>query len=105
MGTPDATWRTLFGRWPAEAPQRGLVITLWNEQIPFQSFSLGEDFLCLERQTPDSLGGRTIVLPLTQIVGLKFIDVVKPKTLEALGFQPPRALQQGTLATVAPYVK
>jgi hypothetical protein len=87
MAAPDATWRTLLGRWPADAPRRGIIITLGNEQIPFHGFSLSDDFVCLERQTPDSLGGRTIVLPLAQIAGLKFTDVVKPKTIEALGFQ------------------
>ncbi|MBN2578586.1 MAG: hypothetical protein JXB10_06300 [Pirellulales bacterium] len=89
MNTHGETWQTFFSRWPADAPRRGIVITLWNEQIPFAGFSLSADFLCLERQSPDSFGGRTIILPVTQIVGMKFTDVVKPKTLEALGFQTP----------------
>jgi hypothetical protein len=105
MDIPSEIWRAFFGRWPAEAPRRGIIITLWNEQIPFHGFLLGADFLCLERQTPDSLGGRTIVLPLAQVAGLKFTDVVKPKTLEVLGFEPTRAPEQGTLANNARGVK
>jgi hypothetical protein len=91
MNTLSETWRIFFSRWPVDTPRRGIAITQWSEQIPFAGFSLSADLLCLDRPTPDSLGGRTIVLPLTQIIGMKFTDVIKPKTLEALGFQASNA--------------
>jgi hypothetical protein len=91
MDSPSETWHAFLCRWPADIPRRGVAITQWSEQIPFAGFVLGDNFICLERQTPDSFGGRAIVLPLTQIAGIKLTDVVKSKTLEALGFETPPA--------------
>jgi hypothetical protein len=87
MINPSEAWHAFLCHWPAEVPRRGIVITLWSEQIPFVGFYLGADLICLERQTPDSYGGRSIVLSFSQIAGIKYTDVVKTKTLESLGFE------------------
>jgi len=82
-------WKDLFQAWPADLPRRGVLITTWDEQIPFSSFLTSEAFLLLERTTPDSLGGRAILLPFTNVVGVKIVDPLKPKAYQPLGFSPP----------------
>ena len=57
------------------------------EQIPFEGFMLCERMLLLERRAPDSLGARTVLVPLAEIQILKFTDVVKSATFQALGFR------------------
>ncbi|QDV75161.1 hypothetical protein [Botrimarina mediterranea] len=44
------------------------------------------DFLLLERVSPDSLGGRFIVIPFEEISTVKFTDPLKQPALEAAGF-------------------
>jgi hypothetical protein len=82
-------WRDFFEQWPAELQRRGILVTAFGEQIPFSGFWTTANLLLLERQTPDSLGARTIVLAFTQITALKIVDVVKPKCFQSLGFEGP----------------
>ena len=83
----ESNWKDIFSVWPAEMARRGVMVTSFGEQIGFGSFSVGEGFLLLERQTPDAVGGRAIILPYEQILGLKITDVVKSKTFQAFGFK------------------
>jgi hypothetical protein len=80
-------WHDYFVQWPSELPRRGIIIASFGEQIPFSGFSTSPHFLLLERQTPDSLGARTIVLTYNQIEALKIVDVIKPKSFQPLGFE------------------
>jgi hypothetical protein len=82
-------WRDFFAQWPADMHRRGIIVTSFDEQIPFSAFWTSSNLLLLERQTPDSLGARTIVLAFTQITALKIVDVVKPKSFQTLGFEGP----------------
>ncbi|MGW8256774.1 MAG: hypothetical protein ACWGMZ_04745 [Thermoguttaceae bacterium] len=86
MEKDSCNWHDFFSRWPADLPHRGIVITTFNEQILFSAFWTTDAFLMLERQTPDSLGARTIILSYSQIVALKIVDVLKPKQVKAAGF-------------------
>lgn len=80
-------WKSIFVTWPAEQPRRGIVVTTFDEQIVFSGYLTGEEFLFVERQTPDSMGGRALILPYGNIAALKFTDVVKEKAMHDLGFQ------------------
>lgn len=82
----QSQWKSLLDSWPQEIPRRGVLVTSLNEQIPFAGFLTSEGFLLAERQTPDTLGGRTLILPYENIVALKLTDVVKEKALHAFGF-------------------
>jgi hypothetical protein len=84
-----SSWRDVFRRWPTEMPRRGVLVVAFGEQIPFSGFSASEAMLLLERQSPDSMGTRTILLPYDQVLGLKIVDVVKPRTFHSLGFDMP----------------
>lgn len=81
-----SNWQELFRAWPADLPHRGILLTAWGEQVPFDGFLTGETFLLISRQTPDSLGSRMIVLPFDQVVGVKMTEVIRPKLLQPLGF-------------------
>jgi hypothetical protein len=51
-----------------------------------------EAFLLVERTTPDALGARSVVFAYDQVVALKITEVLKPKSLRAIGFEgePPK---------------
>jgi hypothetical protein len=82
-------WKDFFNQWPAEMNRRGIIVTSFGEQIPFSAFWTNANYLLMERQTPDSLGARTIALDFQQIAALKIVDVLKSKAIQALGFEGP----------------
>jgi len=81
-----ANWKDLLQAWPAEIPRRGVVVTTWGEQVPFEGFLSNEGFLIISRSTPDSLGARMLVVPFDSVAALKLTDVVKAKSFQSLGF-------------------
>jgi hypothetical protein len=80
-------WKQIFVEWPHEMPQRGVLVTTFQEQIPFSGFLTGEELLFVERQTPDVTGGRAVILPYENVAAVKLVDVVKPKALRTMGFE------------------
>jgi hypothetical protein len=87
METNPNHWGEFFSHWPADLPRRGIIVTSFNEQISFSTFWTSGNFLLLERQTPDSQGSRSVVVPYNQILALKIVDIVKPKHFKAMGFE------------------
>jgi hypothetical protein len=81
------SWKDVFCQWPADMPRRGVLVAAFGEQIPFSGFSTSEAFLLAERQTPDAMGARTVLLPYDQIVALKIVDIVKMRLFQSLGFE------------------
>jgi hypothetical protein len=82
-------WGEFFAHWPADVPRRGVMVTSFNEQILFSTFSTSADLLFLERQTPDAIGARSIILPYNAVVAVKIVDVVNVKQFKAVGFDVP----------------
>ena len=80
-------WKDFFCNWPAEIPRRGALVTSFDEQISFAGFLTSEAFLLVERQVPDTLGARMVVLPYENVLALKITDVIKPKLLQPFGFE------------------
>ena len=72
----SAIWAQIFQKWPPKLPQRGVLVATFGEQIPFCGFLRTADALLLERQTPDAVGARKIILPFSQIASLKITDPV-----------------------------
>jgi len=89
-------WQEYFRKWPAELERRGVIVTSFDEQIPFDGFATSEHLLLLERKIPDTLGARKILLSYEQIVAVKITDVVKMKAFQSLGFDEPPAKRSGT---------
>ncbi|MGE5192652.1 MAG: hypothetical protein ACM3U2_09130 [Deltaproteobacteria bacterium] len=82
-------WRTIFENWPSSIPRRGLVVTTFNESIAFVNYMMSGGILLLERDRPDTLGARKVMIAYDAISAVKITDVVDLATFQALGFQPP----------------
>ncbi len=78
-------WADFFARWPSSVPQRGILVTLFGEQIPFSAFLYRAGILFVERTTPDQLGGRALLIPFEQIAAVKFLARELHKVGNALG--------------------
>lgn len=81
-----AQWQRTFLKWPASIARRGIVTTVLDEHIPFKGFMTTDAMLLLERQNPDSLGARFIILEYSGIAALKYIDPLKADNFAELGF-------------------
>ena len=81
-------WHSFFHHWPDGIPQRGVLVSNFDEQIPFRGFLASERLLCLERTNPDPMGSRSIIIPYANIAAVKLIDVFDPRQLRRIGFRP-----------------
>lgn len=88
METAEA-WRSLFENWPESIPRRGMLITSFQESIPFIGFLVSGSILLLERDKPDSLGARKVMVAYSAISAIKITDVIEMARFQVMGFQPP----------------
>jgi hypothetical protein len=84
--TASVVWKNTFNNWPTGIPRRGIVISTLNEPMPFKGFLVKDDLLLLERNNPDSLGARFILLNFDAINSVKLTDPLKESTFTAAGF-------------------
>jgi hypothetical protein len=82
-------WRMLFETWPASLPRRGLLITTFGESIPFVGYLLSQGIVLLDRDKPDSVGARKVMIAYEAIAAIKITDVIDLERFQELGFQPP----------------
>lgn len=85
-------YRDLFCNWPETLNRRGIVINQLNDAISFKGFMIKEDLLLLERQTPDAMGGRFVMLQFDSIAAVKLTDPLKSDAFTPLGFEGRLAL-------------
>lgn len=83
------SWRSLFENWPEAIPRRGVVITSFGESIPFVSFLISGGILLLERDKPDTIGARKVMLAYDNIASVKITDVIEMARFQVMGFEPP----------------
>jgi len=81
-----SAWRDFFLKWPKDMPRRGVLVTNFDEQIPFDGFMTTDNLLLLERRTPDTIGARKLILPYENVVAIKLTEVVKQKVFASAGF-------------------
>ncbi|SFI76299.1 hypothetical protein [Planctomicrobium piriforme] len=81
-----AAWQHLFSSWPKSRPKTGIVITTFQEPIPFTNFLLSEGILALERDRPDSQNARKVFVAFTAILAVKFTDTDDFLNFKQLGF-------------------
>ena len=86
-------WQHCFENWPAELNRRGVLVTSFGEQIPFDNFAASDRMLLVERRAPDTMGARTVLIAFHHVVALKVVDVVKLKAFSSLGFTAPATAQ------------
>jgi hypothetical protein len=80
-------WKNLFTNWPKSLPRKGVLVTVGNEQIPYQEFFIADDVMLLQRRAPDTMGAREVMVPFTEISLLKMTEVVRPAAYREAGFQ------------------
>ena len=81
-------WKLLFQRWPASIPKQGIVVTSLNEPVNFVSFQVSEHTVLLERDRPDVMGARTVIVPWQEIVAVKLTTPIEPSKFKDMGFKP-----------------
>lgn len=82
-------WSEFFARWPSRMARKGVVVTNFGEQMSFSEFMAGPDLLMVERQTPDTMGARKVVIPYASVAAVKITEIVKAEMFKDLGFSPP----------------
>jgi len=88
MHTAEA-WRTLFENWPEAIPRQGILITSFNESIPFRDFLISGSIVLVERETPDSLGARKVMVAYDAIAAVKITNPMDLARFQVMGFQAP----------------
>ena len=81
-------WRILFENWPDTIARHGLLVTKFQETIPFVDFLISGGILLVERDKPDSLGTRKVMLAYEVISALKLTTPMDLSGFQAMGFQP-----------------
>lgn len=79
--------RRILAEWPASIPRSGLMLTSFNESIPFCNFMLCGDLILVERKTPDAAGGRRVIMGVDCIQAIKILDAIEMPRFTAMGFQ------------------
>ncbi|MEM8946526.1 MAG: hypothetical protein AAGD11_15240 [Planctomycetota bacterium] len=84
--TSRQDWYSLFSRWPASLPRKGVLVTSLNETIIFKDFWLKDELLLVERLTPDSMGARFVILNFEVINVVKFTNPLTAQEIASAGF-------------------
>jgi hypothetical protein len=82
-------WRALFENWPESVERTGMLVTRYQETIPFTGFLISGGLLLVERDKPDSAGARKVMLPYDQIAAVKLSSPLELARFQVMGFQPP----------------
>ncbi len=82
-------WRTIFEGWPEAIPRQGIVVTKFQETIPFTDFLVSAGVVMLERDRPDSMGARKVMLAYDAIAAVKLTSPLELARFQVMGFQQP----------------
>jgi len=78
-------WRQLFENWPASIPRKATIVTAFQETIGFVNFMVTDGVLVLERERPDTIGARKVMLSYPAISAVKFTDTEPFENLKEFG--------------------
>ena len=97
----------LFSAWPESIPKKGSALTSFGELIPFTDYLLNGELVLLVRAQPDAQGTRRSIVPISQIVAIKFQDAIDPDRFSAMGFRRPAAPPAGVrpAGSAAPVIR
>jgi len=82
-------WRTLFENWPEAIPRQGILVTSFNESIPFRDFLISGSIVLVERETPDAVGARKVMVAYDAIAAVKITNPMDLARFQVMGFQAP----------------
>lgn len=88
METADS-WRALFENWPESIPREGLLVTSFQETIPFTGFLVSAGILLVERDKPDTYGARKVMVAFEAISAVKITSPMELSRFQVMGFQAP----------------
>jgi hypothetical protein len=83
------TWRNVFQHWPGSVPKQGILVTNFGEQITFVNFLVSGTAVLIEKDKPDTVGARKVIVDYGAISALKIADPSDIARYQVLGFQPP----------------
>ena len=86
---PSEYWRSLFENWPESIPREGMLVTSFNEHIPFNSFLISGGVLLVERDKPDTYGSRKVMVAYSTILAVKMTTTMEIGRFQVMGFQAP----------------
>ncbi|HVA45989.1 MAG TPA: hypothetical protein VNH11_06340 [Pirellulales bacterium] len=81
-----SAWQRYFQNWPKDVPTRGIVVTSFGDQVPFDGFLSNDGMLLLERKTPDNMGARKVLMAFQDVLAVKFVDLIRGRAFESAGF-------------------
>ena len=79
-------WREFFQNWPKGLPRTGVLVTNYDEQVPFAGFMTSDTMLLIERRAPDTIGARKVLVPYGNVLAIKLVEVARAKVFQASGF-------------------
>ncbi|MFO0917099.1 MAG: hypothetical protein U0872_02155 [Planctomycetaceae bacterium] len=82
-------WRSLFENWPESIPRSGMLVASFGETIAFKDFLISGSILMVERETPDSLGARKVMIAYDAISAVKLATPMELARFQVMGFQSP----------------
>jgi hypothetical protein len=83
------SWRALFENWPESIPREGILVTTFGEQIVFTGFLISSGILLVERDKPDAVGARKVMVAYGAIAALKIASPMELARFRVMGFQSP----------------
>jgi hypothetical protein len=86
MSTATNDWQDFFESWPSQMARRGTLVVSFGDQIPFCSFLTKGGLLLIQRNSPDSVGARQLILSYSDIVALKIVEVTTGDVFSEAGF-------------------
>jgi hypothetical protein len=84
-------WSQIFKAWPSGYARTGMIVTSFQETIPFSNFMISDGVILVERDKPDALGARKAMIALNTIVAIKLLDTFELSRFKAFGFEGPVA--------------
>lgn len=81
-------WRSLFENWPDNIPKEGMLVTA-VETVQFNDFMVSGGLLMIDRDRPDALGARKVIVPYVNIIAVKLQSTMDLAQFQVMGFQRP----------------
>jgi hypothetical protein len=89
MDATAESWRNLFENWPESVPRNGILVTSFQEQVQFVGFMISGGILLLDRDKPDSMGARKVMVAYSAIAAVKITSPMELARFQVMGFQAP----------------
>ncbi len=66
-----------------------MLVTTFNEHVPFNGFLISGGILLVERDKPDTYGSRKVMVSYSAIQAVKLTSTMEIGRFQVMGFQAP----------------